>query len=126
MGIQHLTAGDPADDIAAALEADGAVIVEGYGLSEASPVTHAGPLDGTAIPGTIGLPISDTDARIVDAEDGSRQREERVVAEADEPGLDRGVTQRSVRRAQQLDSFDGAVVGHELLGSGQHVGRGRG
>ncbi len=47
-------------------EQTGAVIVEGYGLSEASPVTHAGPLDGGAIPGTIGLPLPDTDARIVD------------------------------------------------------------
>lgn len=49
----------------------GAVVVEGYGLSEAGPVTHAGPIDGTAIPGTIGLPISDTDARIVDAMTGT-------------------------------------------------------
>jgi long-chain acyl-CoA synthetase len=53
-------------------EHSGATIVEGYGLSEASPVTHAGPLDGSAIPGTIGLPVSDTDARIVDAADGKR------------------------------------------------------
>jgi long-chain acyl-CoA synthetase len=44
----------------------GATIVEGYGLSEASPVTHVGPIDGTAIPGTIGFPLPDTDARIVD------------------------------------------------------------
>jgi long-chain acyl-CoA synthetase len=44
----------------------GAVVVEGYGLSEASPVTHAGPLDGTARPGTIGLPLPDTDAMVVD------------------------------------------------------------
>ncbi len=50
----------------------GAVVVEGYGLSEASPVTHAGPLDGTARPGTIGLPLPDTDALIVDAETGTR------------------------------------------------------
>jgi long-chain acyl-CoA synthetase len=49
----------------------GAVVVEGYGLSEASPVTHIGPLDGTARPGTIGLPIPDTDALIVDAETGA-------------------------------------------------------
>lgn len=48
----------------------GAVVVEGYGLSEASPVTHIGPLDGTARPGTIGMPVSDTDALIVDAETG--------------------------------------------------------
>jgi long-chain acyl-CoA synthetase len=48
----------------------GAVVVEGYGLSEASPVTHVGPLDGTARPGTIGLPLPDTDAMIVDAVTG--------------------------------------------------------
>jgi long-chain acyl-CoA synthetase len=49
----------------------GATVVEGYGLSEASPVTHAGPLDGTARPATIGLPMPDTDAMIVDANTGA-------------------------------------------------------
>lgn len=48
-----------------------AVVVQGYGLSEASPVTHVGPLDGSARPGTIGLPLPDTDALIVDAETGT-------------------------------------------------------
>jgi len=51
----------------------GAEVVEGYGLSEASPVTHAGPLDGTSIAGTIGLPFPDTDARIVDAATGTEE-----------------------------------------------------
>ncbi|WP_437230623.1 AMP-binding protein [Planctomicrobium sp. SH661] len=51
----------------------GAAVVEGYGLSEASPVTHAGPLDGSAIPGTIGLPLPDTDAKIVDAATGTEE-----------------------------------------------------
>lgn len=50
----------------------GARVVEGYGLSEASPVTHTGPLDDTARPGTIGLPLPGTDARIVDPETGTR------------------------------------------------------
>ncbi|MBA4187382.1 MAG: long-chain fatty acid--CoA ligase [Planctomycetaceae bacterium] len=55
-------------DVAAEFsQRSGAVVVEGYGLSEASPVTHAGPLDGTARPGTIGMPMPDTDAMIVDA-----------------------------------------------------------
>lgn len=48
----------------------GAQIVEGYGLSEASPVTHCGPVNGAVISGTIGLPLPDTDARIVDRETG--------------------------------------------------------
>jgi long-chain acyl-CoA synthetase len=52
-------------------EHTGCTVVEGYGLSEASPVTHAGPLDGTAVPGTIGVPLPDTDARIVDASTGT-------------------------------------------------------
>ncbi|MGQ0634513.1 MAG: AMP-binding protein [Planctomycetaceae bacterium] len=51
-------------------EHTGCTVVEGYGLSEASPVTHAGPLDGTAVPGTIGLPLPDTFARVVDAATG--------------------------------------------------------
>lgn len=54
-------------------EHSGAVVVEGYGLSEASPVTHAGPLDGSARPGTIGLPLPDTEAMIVDAETGTHE-----------------------------------------------------
>jgi long-chain acyl-CoA synthetase len=49
----------------------GSTVVEGYGLSEASPVTHVGPLDGTARPGTIGLPLPDTDAMIADPATGS-------------------------------------------------------
>jgi long-chain acyl-CoA synthetase len=44
----------------------GGRLVEGYGLSEASPVTHANPLQGADRLGTIGLPVPDTDCRIVD------------------------------------------------------------
>ena len=47
-------------------------IYEGYGLSEASPVTHINPFGDGNRPGTIGLPLTDTQARIVDAIDGSR------------------------------------------------------
>ena len=49
----------------------GGRLVEGYGLTEASPVTHANPLEGTRKTGSIGIPFPDTDARIVD-ETGER------------------------------------------------------
>jgi long-chain acyl-CoA synthetase len=43
----------------------GARVVEGYGMTETSPVTHGNPVDGRARFGTIGLPLPDTDCRIV-------------------------------------------------------------
>jgi long-chain acyl-CoA synthetase len=45
-------------------------IIEGYGLSEASPVTHVNPMGEGNRPGTIGLPLPDTEARIVDQATG--------------------------------------------------------
>jgi len=48
----------------------GSKIVEGYGLSETSPVTHANPV-GTPKPGSVGLALPDTDCRIVDPETGT-------------------------------------------------------
>jgi long-chain acyl-CoA synthetase len=47
----------------------GARIVEGFGMSETSPVTHVNPLKGLRKLGSVGIPVSDTDARIVDPED---------------------------------------------------------
>lgn len=45
------------------------VLVEGYGLTETSPLTHANPIE-RARPGSIGIPLPDTDARVVDLETG--------------------------------------------------------
>jgi long-chain acyl-CoA synthetase len=45
-------------------------LVEGYGLTEASPVTHANPLNGLRKVGSIGIPIPSTEAKIVDIETG--------------------------------------------------------
>ncbi len=45
-------------------------VVEGYGLSEASPVTHSNPLYGDRRPGTVGVPFPSTDARVVSMLDG--------------------------------------------------------
>ncbi len=44
----------------------GGHLYEGYGLSEASPCTHAVPYDGRSRIGSMGLPIQNTEARIVD------------------------------------------------------------
>jgi long-chain acyl-CoA synthetase len=54
-------------------ELTGARLVEGYGLSEASPVTHGNPIYGKNKIGTIGLPWPDTEARIVDVETGTKE-----------------------------------------------------
>jgi long-chain acyl-CoA synthetase len=48
----------------------GGRVVEGYGLTEASPVTHCNPVHGERRLGTIGLPFPSTDARVVDPESG--------------------------------------------------------
>ncbi|GAB5603866.1 long-chain fatty acid--CoA ligase [Thermus sp. FJN-A] len=47
-------------------ELTGAKLIEGYGLSEASPVTHANPLFGKRKVGSIGLPLPGVDAKVVD------------------------------------------------------------
>ncbi|MFN3477444.1 MAG: long-chain-fatty-acid--CoA ligase, partial [Candidatus Methylomirabilales bacterium] len=51
----------------------GGRLVEGYGLSEASPVTHCNPVSGKRKVGSIGVPLPDTDARIVDLETGEQE-----------------------------------------------------
>lgn len=52
------------------IELTGGNLVEGYGLSEASPVTHCNPVhDGVVKDGSIGLPFPETDACIVDLDD---------------------------------------------------------
>lgn len=48
----------------------GGRLVEGYGLTEASPVTHANPLWDRRKEGSIGLPWPDTEAKIVDLDTG--------------------------------------------------------
>lgn len=48
----------------------GGKLVEGYGLSESSPVTHCNLIWGERVPGSIGIPFPDTDAKIVSPETG--------------------------------------------------------
>jgi len=49
-------------------------LVEAYGLTEAGPGTHANPMHGGRKTGTIGVPLPDTDAKIVDMKTGSELR----------------------------------------------------
>src|SRR5207247_266933 len=51
----------------------GAKVVEGYGLTETSPITHANPIYGKRKEGSIGLPIPDTDCKIVDLDDWTKE-----------------------------------------------------
>jgi long-chain acyl-CoA synthetase len=53
----------------------GGSIIEGYGLTETSPVSHANPLVNKARRkiGSIGLPMPDTDCKIVDLEEGTKE-----------------------------------------------------
>ncbi|MFF0910211.1 long-chain-fatty-acid--CoA ligase [Microbacterium enclense] len=49
--------------------ATGGYLVEGYGLSECSPVLMANPVADNRVPGTVGLPLPGTECRVVDPED---------------------------------------------------------
>jgi long-chain acyl-CoA synthetase len=55
-------------------ELTGGVIIEGYGLTESSPVTHCNPLNGPRKPGSIGIALPDTDCRIVDLDLGTVEK----------------------------------------------------
>ncbi|MHC4378152.1 MAG: long-chain-fatty-acid--CoA ligase, partial [Planctomycetota bacterium] len=49
----------------------GARIIEGFGMSETSPVSHVNPLWGKRKVGYVGIPVSDTEAKVVDVNDDS-------------------------------------------------------
>ena len=57
------------------VELTGAKLVEGYGLTEAAPVTHCNPLfgEGKQKVGSIGIPYPDVESKIVDLETGERE-----------------------------------------------------
>ena len=82
----------------------GGRLVEGYGLSECSPVALANPIYGKRKAGTIGMPLPDTLARVVDASDPGRAM---PTGEAGElairgPQVMRGYWNRAEESAQVL------------------------
>lgn len=63
-GAMHL----PPELVAEWEEATGGLLVEGYGLSECSPLVSCNPLNSTRRAGSIGIPFPSTDIRVVDPE----------------------------------------------------------
>ncbi|MCA1830254.1 MAG: long-chain fatty acid--CoA ligase, partial [Actinobacteria bacterium] len=51
----------------------GGRLVEGYGLSETAPMSHCNPLYGKRKIGTIGLPVTGTECKLVDVDDPSKE-----------------------------------------------------
>jgi len=72
-----LASGGPLDPVSA-LELErrtgGARVREGFGVSEAGPITHAQPVYGRTMPGAMGLPVTDTVAIVVDPQEHGRLR----------------------------------------------------
>lgn len=84
-------------------ELTGGKLIEGYGLTETSPVTHVNPIWDGCRNGTIGLPLPDTDAKIVNSETG----EEMPVGQIGElvikgPQVMKGYWNRPEETAQSL------------------------
>jgi long-chain acyl-CoA synthetase len=74
--VRHFNSGGapcPVEVLEAWERTIGRPLTEGYGLSETSPVTHSTPQLATRRPGSIGLPVPDTDMKIVDVETGARE-----------------------------------------------------
>jgi long-chain acyl-CoA synthetase len=55
-------------------EATGGLLVEGYGMTESSPVALGNPIGPSRRPGTVGVPFPSTEIRVVDPEDPSVDR----------------------------------------------------
>jgi len=55
-------------------EATGGLLVEGYGMTESSPVALGNPIGPTRRPGTVGVPFPSTEIRVVDPDDPTVER----------------------------------------------------
>ena len=92
-------------DIARAFEEiTGGKLVEGYGLTEASPVTHSNPLVGRRKPGSVGVALPDTECKIVSLDDGDKEMPVGVAGELiiRGPQIMKGYWNRSGETAETL------------------------
>ncbi len=82
----------------------GAPVYEGYGQTEAGPVLSFNPVHGETKPGSVGVPVPDTEIEIVDLEQGTRvlARGERGEIRARGPQLMRGYRNLPQETAQAL------------------------
>ena len=83
--------------------ASGGYLVEGYGLSECSPVLMANPVASTRVAGTVGLPLPGTEVRVIDPDDPSK----------DMPPGERG--ELVVRGPQVFQGYYGKPEGTEAV-----------
>lgn len=73
-GIRHSLSGAmslPAELIERWESATGGLLVEGYGMTETSPITIGNPMSTARRAGSIGIPFPDTDIRVADKDDPS-------------------------------------------------------
>ena len=89
-------------------ELTGGKLVEGYGLTEASPVTHCNPINGDNREGSIGLPYPDTDAKLIDLSTGAdlpSDGDEGIIGELciRGPQVMKGYWQRPEETANTID-----------------------
>ncbi len=85
----------------------GGRLVEGFGMTEASPVTHCNPIYGTRKNGSIGVPVPDTEAKIIDLETGEDlpiggEREGELMVRG--PQVMKGYWNRSEETAETIDA----------------------
>ncbi|MGQ9614223.1 long-chain-fatty-acid--CoA ligase [Chloroflexus sp.] len=85
----------------------GGRLVEGFGMTEASPVTHCNPVFGERRAGSIGIPLPDTEAKVINLDTGQE-----IPPGSEEPGelcvrgpqVMKGYWQRSEETAQTIDA----------------------
>jgi long-chain acyl-CoA synthetase len=98
--------------------ATGGLLVEGYGLTETSPLSVGNPVSAARRPGTLGLPFPDTEARIADLE---RPERDARVGEAGElwlrgPQVFSGYWNRPEETAECLTSDGWFKTGDIVVG----------